>query len=292
MLNPSRIYFAIYPVLNLSDMKKALVIGINSYPDPNKLFGCVNDAGGICGLLTNSLAFTNGDINLLTDGQATKVKILEGLQWLVRGATANDQLLFYFSGHGSQMVLADPVTGQKNIHDVLCPVDIDWTPATCLSDLDFQSVFSALPNGVECIWVADACYSGGLLPFARRSREGRKKAITPPQKIREEISLVMEDHPNAVTKDILGSPLHLALMAACAASEEAQDCYQAVNCNSLFTYFLLQRLNDPGGLQRSLRDLITDITTVISNTPFIQTPQLKGNSTIAQKPFLETMIGS
>ena len=80
-------------------MKKALVIGINEYPYPNKLRGCVNDAQCISKLLSTNGNFSrNFDVKLLLDSDATKKNIFENIKNLYQN---NDFVsLLYFSGHG------------------------------------------------------------------------------------------------------------------------------------------------------------------------------------------------
>ena len=80
-------------------MRKALVIGINKYPKPNQLYGCVNDAKEIESLLkTNGDNTHNFDVKLLLDKDATKKNILSYMSDLYRNN--DDVSLLYFSGHG------------------------------------------------------------------------------------------------------------------------------------------------------------------------------------------------
>ncbi|MCX5909662.1 MAG: caspase family protein, partial [Deltaproteobacteria bacterium] len=84
--------------------KKALLVGINHYQMMGSdLQGCVNDVTNVRDILRKYFGFKNDDIRMIIDERATKKAILERLQWLVRGAKNGDQLLFHFSGHGSQV---------------------------------------------------------------------------------------------------------------------------------------------------------------------------------------------
>ena len=86
-------------------MKKALLVGINRYPDPrNELKGCVNDVRQMAETLKRRYGFP-GDRNMriLTDARATTKAILDGLAWLTAGASPGDSLVFHYSGHGSQV---------------------------------------------------------------------------------------------------------------------------------------------------------------------------------------------
>lgn len=78
-------------------MKKALVVGINSYPSA-PLHGCINDASGFGNLIgTNDDGTANFDVLLQTD-VPRKANLREMITMLFAGR--HDTALFYFSGHG------------------------------------------------------------------------------------------------------------------------------------------------------------------------------------------------
>jgi uncharacterized caspase-like protein len=89
---------------------KALLVGINKYPDPrNELRGCINDILDMEHLIaeTNKV-YAKQYIKKLTDRQATKKEIVSQIKWLVEGAAPGDQLLFHYSGHGAQAPTLSP----------------------------------------------------------------------------------------------------------------------------------------------------------------------------------------
>lgn len=78
-------------------MRKALVVGLNSYPNA-PLYGCVNDAVRIESTLTkNGDGSPNFHIVTILDN-ATRTNLREAIEALFEGD--NDIALFYFSGHG------------------------------------------------------------------------------------------------------------------------------------------------------------------------------------------------
>ena len=85
------------------------MIGINYFGQSGELRGCVNDVNNIKSLI-KSRGFTEDQYHMLilTDDQRdpryhpTRRNIIEGMNWLVRGAQPNDSLFFHYSGHGSQ----------------------------------------------------------------------------------------------------------------------------------------------------------------------------------------------
>lgn len=82
-------------------MKKALVVGIDDYPNPNQLNGCVNDAVELAALLeTNGDGSPNFDVRRITsnDESITSARLHEAIADLFTGDA--ETVLLYFAGHG------------------------------------------------------------------------------------------------------------------------------------------------------------------------------------------------
>jgi len=87
-------------------MKKALIAGINNYPDA-PLRGCVNDCLLMYKVLSEKFGFDTRNMDLLTDNDCTKVNLLGGLKKLVTSVAPGDTIFFHYSGHGSQVMAND-----------------------------------------------------------------------------------------------------------------------------------------------------------------------------------------
>src|SRR5690349_8204947 len=88
----------------------ALLIGIDEYRDEYvakyNLRGCVNDVEAMRIFLVNQLGVPHDHIRVLTNQGATRTAILRAFQEFLIDNPAiapGDQIVFHFSGHGSQM---------------------------------------------------------------------------------------------------------------------------------------------------------------------------------------------
>lgn len=86
----------VFKAAKLKPTRRALLIGINEYPDPaNRLEGCVNDVFLMSSLLQES-TFKPEEIRIVLNERATAAGILERLRWLLDGTRAGDErVLFY-----------------------------------------------------------------------------------------------------------------------------------------------------------------------------------------------------
>ncbi len=84
-------------------MRKALIVGVNYYPNSNPLFGCVNDAYEVKSVLErNGDGSVNFDVKLMTaDSVKDSIKrgeLKDSIEELFK--TDAETALFYFAGHG------------------------------------------------------------------------------------------------------------------------------------------------------------------------------------------------
>src|SRR5512132_3071319 len=99
--------------------RTALCIGIDAYPAPNTLSGCVNDSKDWEKLFV-SLTFT---VSALRNKAATRQAILDALASHVGQLAAGDVFLFQYAGHGIQF--ADDGADEPDGKDeAICPVDM------------------------------------------------------------------------------------------------------------------------------------------------------------------------
>ncbi|MQY12341.1 hypothetical protein SRB5_24740 [Streptomyces sp. RB5] len=270
---------------------RALLVGIDEYPDPvNNLNSCVADTGAFSQLLAN-IGFDTSGIRMLHNADATLAATREGLDWLVEGAAEGDRLVFFQSSHGYRYLKGDVMT------EVLCSYD------EFLEDTELVDRTAIVPDGVLTV-VLDSCHSGGMEKsfFVKGLQETvRTKVFTPPRDellaraksvsfaralkpfgrttLRNEASLTnnMAHVPHKVPKSkgaVTGTPeLNAVLLTACQADQTAAAGSDATTGLSAFTYALTTEW-DPTVSVSALRDrTVARIESLnMSQTPCVFVP--------------------
>ncbi|PRQ57121.1 putative Caspase-like domain-containing protein [Rosa chinensis] len=148
--------------------KKAVICGISYLHTRGELNGCINDAKLMRSLLISKFNFAEDSIIMLTEKETDPYKIpykrnIEGaLRWLVRGCQPGDSLLFYFSGHGSQLreqYRGDELDGKD---ETLCPLDFK-TKGMIRDDWINATIVGPIPRDVKLHAIVDSCSSGTIL---------------------------------------------------------------------------------------------------------------------------------
>ena len=166
-----------------SGKRVALCVGIDKYPTPNTLGGCVNDSTA----WQQTLEKLNFTVTTLHDDQATHAAITRELRKLVNSASAGDTIVFQYAGHGYQ--LADPDGDESDGKDeALVPIDFD-TGAFVIDD-EIREILLTMRDGVSLTCFLDCCHSGSATRFlmTKVSGNGSGKArvlITDPRMRRE-----------------------------------------------------------------------------------------------------------
>jgi hypothetical protein len=96
-------------------------------------------------------------MKICTNASATRANIIAGIKWLVTGAKKGDVIVFYYSGHGSQVVDLNKDEIDKK-DETICPHD--YAAAGMIKDDDLRSLFAGLAAGVNLDVILDSCHSG------------------------------------------------------------------------------------------------------------------------------------
>lgn len=174
--------FAVAPPLvrQIEPRRRALLVGINDYPDPAaRLEGCVNDVFLMSAVL-QECEFTPDQIRICLNERASAQGIRGRLNWLVADARPHDELVFFYSGHGAQLATYGDGDAVDHKDETLVPYDFDWTPERSLIDDQIFALYSQLPYDTRLVMIFDCCHSGGI----HRSGSIKGRGLEPPDDIR------------------------------------------------------------------------------------------------------------
>ncbi|GAK59652.1 putative caspase-1, p20 [Candidatus Vecturithrix granuli] len=263
-------------------MKKALVVGIDKYYNPQwNLQGCTMDAAIMSGMLQDHFGFIGDNVRLVLDDRATKANILSRLDWLVRDAKAGDVLVFFYAGHGSQVRDRDGDELEDQLDEILCPHDLNWDDP--LTDDILASYFTRVPTGVNLTVIFDCCHSGTATRsmYVPVSPDGniegepvykKNRYIKPPLDIEHRsrgVSLPIHRVGEVIIKE------RHVLMAACTSFQEAQETRLEGQPRGAFSYNLAAAFKR-ADWKISYRQAHQDTLTRLKDNGFVQIPQLEG----------------
>ncbi len=299
-------------------MKKALLVGINRYPDPgNELKGCVNDVRQMAETLKTRYGYAgDGNMRILTDARATTKAVLDGLAWLTAGASRGDSLVFHYSGHGSQVPDRNGDETTDRLDEILCPYDLDWEHP--LTDDVLAAACADLPQGALLTVILDCCHSGtGLRDFALSGNLHFPASLTRPANLAHsgrtipranflrpcsippsdapdrrrflphpETTHPAKQRPRRPTRrfGVSVTRTNAVLIAACRDDQTSADAWIGGGYHGAHTYHLCRELAS-GTRDLTYRALVTATGIALSRAGFDQVPQLEGPTELLALPF-------
>ena len=194
----------------------AILVGVWDYENPNLQLDAPPNDLKLMEAVLSAHGVTQAQMHILPN--PNKAQIQRKFRELSRRLTPSDSLLFYFSGHGTQIIdklgtfPGDEAKGRypDRNDEALLPVDANLaSPETYLLDDELNTLLQELPTRqVSCI--IDTCYSGDIL---REIRLGRPKG-TP---VTDTPTGVQPTQTVSHTEDILDESADFALLLAAAA---------------------------------------------------------------------------
>lgn len=141
---------------------RAVLVGVDTYENPTvpPLSGPVNDVALVRWLLKHFFGIPNEDIRVVVNQRATKANILHRLRATIQAAEEGDCVVFYFSGHGSQIRDRNGDELTDSLDELICPYDMDWDRGTYILDDDLDELFAEVPEGVLLEVLLDCCFWG------------------------------------------------------------------------------------------------------------------------------------
>ncbi|OLD63299.1 MAG: hypothetical protein AUF65_02600, partial [Chloroflexi bacterium 13_1_20CM_50_12] len=269
----------------------ALQVGIDEYQAESvrNLNGCVNDVEAMRVFLMNQLGVPENHILLLTNQQATRTAILHSFEEFLIDNPAiafDDQMLFHYSGHGSQM---KDTTGVEpdGYYETIVPHDSRTLDIYDIPDKTLAALLARLVErkGSNVTVILDSCHSGSgtrriELPSTARVRLAPVDDRLPPA----DLDANLQAAPSRRAAGPSGwatTDMHYVLLAGCRDRELSNEYWSKSESqegvwHGALTYFTLQALQQvaPGTTYAELHERVAAQVNAIYRD---QTPQCEGN---------------
>jgi Caspase domain/Domain of unknown function (DUF4384) len=269
-----------------SGTKRALLIGINKYRGVPRLQGSLNDIETMRQVLLTRWGFTERNIRLLIDEQATREGMLTALNQFVKDTGPQDTVYIHYSGHGSQVKDLNGDEQDDHLDETLVPQDGRTGTVPDITDDELDAIFGKLPTKNAFI-VLDSCHSG----TATRSLDIRTRSI--PEDTRVDIYRKIPGAEIQTRGNIQLLPAQYVLMTGAASHQEALDGPVEGRFHGFFTYALSKSLSSapatatPREILRGVETELKRIQTRFGRSSMPE-PQLEAPPDLLEKPLLRS----
>ncbi len=133
-----------------------LAVGVSLYKDASlTLKYSAKDATDFADVLKSQKDgfYRDVAVKLLTDTQATKDDILDGLDWIKKETTAKDVAMVFFSGHG--------FNDAEGYYFLTANTDPEHLKRTALASYDIKNTVSVIAGKI--VLFMDTCYAGNVM---------------------------------------------------------------------------------------------------------------------------------
>lgn len=261
-------------------VKLALLVGINEYEDTNirSLRGALNDVARMEQVLAK-FDFPDGNVLPLRNKEATRKGILDAFRDHLLNKTVpgrNDVVVFYYSGHGSQV--PDERCGDESdrLDETLVPWDSHNEGANDITDDDINDLLEELSARTRNITlVVDSCSSGDVHRGVGVARRVQRQHELPERCTEGEAKTAEAEMGKTGLKR---KDVRFALLSAARSNELARE-YQAQNGRvyGVFTYFLTEELlRAPENA--TYRDVLDVVKQSVKNLYPTQNVELEGTA--------------
>jgi hypothetical protein len=240
-------------VINNSNKKFAVLIGINYTGTSSALNGCINDSNHLKTFLIEKCGYLPENIMMLADDninpKPTKQNIINSFGTLVSKATNEGftELWFSYSGHGSYIADLNGDETDK-CDEVLCPLDYS-TAGMIDDDFIYANLVNKLPSTATLFALSDSCHSGTVfdLPYLYTT------------------TLVNNNNKNTHVANVIS-------ISGCRDDQTSADAYIADKFEGAMTWSFLNALANVS-YNVKLCDLLVKMRTLLLNN-YTQVPQL------------------
>ena len=275
---------------------RALLIGVGRYAQFEEKLNGVSLDIAMMREFVHLMGFKTHEIKVLEHEQASTAKVYDAVEnWLIDGAGPDDRVLFYFSGHGSQipdenkdeddqfdevLLLYDTVLTEKHGRQALSGVLLD----------DHLNHMLARMKSRNILVILDACHSGSATKRMQLSSRSFQTGQAKVKYFYYSPSLEAADGSGSFDlmkpRAIPGAESHYVAITACRDDEKTVATAQG----SIFTLGLRQTVRSAAAAGAN----ITPEELQLGTTKFIREqirsdvavfhPQIAGNSHLRKRP--------
>lgn len=149
--------------------RRALIVGVDEYQDrriPQLRYATVDAMAFVGWLRSPASAASIDTMVILLNREATRERVMDTYRELVGMTQENDELIFYFAGHGGVREVHNSMEGYLFPHDA----DSTNIARRGISLDDINKEVSYLPGQSPVLLILDACRSGNLFGSNQMSR--------------------------------------------------------------------------------------------------------------------------
>jgi hypothetical protein len=255
--------------------RRALCIGIDDYPGPESLSGCVNDAKAWRALLREMFQFPDENITLLLDKAATGKNIVSSIGALLAACKKGDAGVVTVSCHGSYLL------DDKGLPEgVLCPYDVE---TTIVPLAELARLTQDVAKGAAITFVIDCGFMGTVTRALiledspdRGGADDRRARFLSPALMGKRLA------SNPWSGEIGSAAWNATVLLACTERQYSYDVYLDGAHRGSFSYAAEQAIRATGG-KITPEQLVTKAAAWLERRGFAQQPRLLGRGSKLRK---------
>ncbi|NJO03900.1 MAG: caspase family protein, partial [Bacteroidia bacterium] len=233
----------------------ALLVGINNYPQLNKLRGCIRDVQTIRSLLELQYAQLSPQICTLLEEQATRYNFIQTFRSHFGQAQDGDIVFFHFSGHGSReaapsafhSILPDGKNETLVLYDSRDPNGMDLADkelAVLLWEISRQRPQLHIVVSLDCCHSGSGTRNADHMRFEQAryaEREGNPRRLEDYLSLERETESYYRKIYRENNANIIVPPSQHLLLSACSPTQQA---WESRDGHGLFSTALTEVLSE------------------------------------------------
>lgn len=244
-----------------SDVKKAVLVGINYEGTSNQLYGCINDVTNVRNMLLTK-GYQECNITVMTDHtiiKPTRANILSSLLNMILSGSKN--MFFHYSGHGSYVkdVDGDEEDGRD---ETLVP--IDFLENGMIIDDEIRGILKSLGEEQSLFCIFDCCHSGTGMDLKYNVYDRMGKSY-----------LLVDNRKEYPTRG------GCVCLSGCQDNQTSADAFEAGQSQGAMSYGFLEALKDPK--VKSYEELLIKIRGLLKQKRYTQLPAMSSGKIINLK---------